>query len=377
MSDDQFSPEEEHEEHNLWSFSRDFGRAHEKRYFELHAARFGMEVISRQDQTFPYIFHDDGVCMRDDLVLDRKLVLLDNCVISSSQVIECRNCVFAGNVQILLEDTECSPSIHNSIFLGELSISISGSSSEVRMQPTLELHSSFASSLIIYSSNLSLLKIYGNVFRAAKFYDSKISALRVSANKFAGLSLANFSSDSTYFGPDQIPLNPIIEERTNCATLPFSPEELAHLQSSSRARTSEEVSRADTLDFLLGEADFRSNQAAKAHLKYLQLIDRSSKGPVRVAVWMCGGLLKPYRVLVCSALCIFIYAFLYWISIEELSAASSYLDCLYFSAISFTTIGFGDIVPSGIARFLSVSEGFAGIIFSSALVASIIRKYAE
>lgn len=38
-------------------------------------------------------------------------------------------------------------------------------------------------------------------------------------------------------------------------------------------------------------------------------------------------------------------------------------DCVYYSAAVFTTLGFGDIVPTGPLRFLTGTEGLAGLTF--------------
>lgn len=39
-----------------------------------------------------------------------------------------------------------------------------------------------------------------------------------------------------------------------------------------------------------------------------------------------------------------------------------FLDLVYFSAISFTTVGFGDLVPVGLVRFLSGTEALTGFV---------------
>ena len=38
-------------------------------------------------------------------------------------------------------------------------------------------------------------------------------------------------------------------------------------------------------------------------------------------------------------------------------------DCVYYSAVVFTTLGFGDIVPQGPIRFLTGTEAAAGLTF--------------
>jgi hypothetical protein len=42
--------------------------------------------------------------------------------------------------------------------------------------------------------------------------------------------------------------------------------------------------------------------------------------------------------------------------------SGGYLDYVYFSAITYTTVGFGDFVPSGPVRFLSGMEALTGFV---------------
>jgi hypothetical protein len=41
--------------------------------------------------------------------------------------------------------------------------------------------------------------------------------------------------------------------------------------------------------------------------------------------------------------------------------AATLIDCIYFSASVFTTVGFGDIVPVGAIRTMVGTEGVAGL----------------
>ena len=77
-----------------------------------------------------------------------------------------------------------------------------------------------------------------------------------------------------------------------------------------------------------------------------------------------------------------VYAILYLLpgssfNVNGSERCLSVLEALYFSGITFTTIGYGDISPNGHMRFLAVSEGLFGIAVSSALVVSFVRRYVE
>jgi hypothetical protein len=55
----------------------------------------------------------------------------------------------------------------------------------------------------------------------------------------------------------------------------------------------------------------------------------------------------------------------------------SFLEALYFSCITFTTIGYGDLAPIGIARFFAATEGLVGIVIASSFFVSLVKRYIE
>ena len=52
----------------------------------------------------------------------------------------------------------------------------------------------------------------------------------------------------------------------------------------------------------------------------------------------------------------------------------TYGECVYFSVITFTTTGYGDVTPIGIARLLSMLEAFTGQFSISLFVVVFVRK---
>lgn len=57
---------------------------------------------------------------------------------------------------------------------------------------------------------------------------------------------------------------------------------------------------------------------------------------------------------------------------------TDYLNCLYFSIVTFTTVGYGDITPqSGVGKFLSGSEMLLGVTFVGAWTATLLRKFVK
>src|SRR5581483_9114419 len=53
------------------------------------------------------------------------------------------------------------------------------------------------------------------------------------------------------------------------------------------------------------------------------------------------------------------------------------LSAIYFSAVTATSIGYGDIVPHGIARALAIGEGAAGLILFGCVVSKFVSRRQE
>lgn len=53
----------------------------------------------------------------------------------------------------------------------------------------------------------------------------------------------------------------------------------------------------------------------------------------------------------------------------------SFFDSLYFSVVTFTTLGYGDYQPIGIYRLVSMVEAFSGLFIMPLFVVALTRKY--
>jgi hypothetical protein len=54
-----------------------------------------------------------------------------------------------------------------------------------------------------------------------------------------------------------------------------------------------------------------------------------------------------------------------------------FLQALYFSCITFTMVGYGDLAPLGVTRFFAASEGLLGVIVASSFIVSLVMRYIE
>jgi len=106
---------------------------------------------------------------------------------------------------------------------------------------------------------------------------------------------------------------------------------------------------------------------------------------------------RPLRILITAGVIILAWALLFlFCGIQENVGATSveinrqlsidpaqvvptikdFLRCLYFSAISFATVGYGDFQPTGLSsRLFAVIEGLSGIVLAALFVVTVAKRF--
>lgn len=85
---------------------------------------------------------------------------------------------------------------------------------------------------------------------------------------------------------------------------------------------------------------------------------------------------SPGRIVASSLAVMLLCALLYWLSggLDYGPHRPGFTSALYFSAITFATIGYGDVVPLGSARILAALEGFWGFFSNSYFLVVLARR---
>jgi hypothetical protein len=86
---------------------------------------------------------------------------------------------------------------------------------------------------------------------------------------------------------------------------------------------------------------------------------------------------RPMRIVLCMAFAILTYAWAYhalpWPTLKN--APNGWLDDFYFSAVTFTTLGYGDIFPAtGALKLVCASEALVGGLSLGLIVAGFSNK---
>jgi len=109
----------------------------------------------------------------------------------------------------------------------------------------------------------------------------------------------------------------------------------------------------------------------------------------RFMVILAAGYNQPSRFLIFGLLVYLCFAYIYTLpgftfdtgavcGNETCPKGICFPTSLYFSGVSFTTIGYGDIAPySMLARTFAILEGVLGIFTVSSFVVSLVKKYVD
>jgi len=91
---------------------------------------------------------------------------------------------------------------------------------------------------------------------------------------------------------------------------------------------------------------------------------------------------RPLRPLYWAMGIILLWAALFWLAegitpqgVPALSYTPSFLECVYFSLVTFTTVGYGDMQPKPWLQVQAGVESFLGVVLMATFIVSLTRRY--
>ncbi len=220
--------------------------------------------------------------------------------------------------------------------------------------------------LSIWGSEIESLSTFENFI---EFIDIRGSLISRSHFDFRQVVLGNLSPERSEFSIEKAKKN-------------FNPFDFTPLHRKTEA-SEPDTSNRETLLFLLNSTSVKSSRPE--HIRLLHLVNLTTQKEVfsKKAMAVLGSFVHPGRILLLGLLCYLGYAAAYALPTMTFAVGGGsirglgIIDALYFSGITFTTIGYGDLAPVGWTRGLAVSEGLIGVLTVSAFLVSLVRRYCD
>jgi hypothetical protein len=98
--------------------------------------------------------------------------------------------------------------------------------------------------------------------------------------------------------------------------------------------------------------------------------------------WATAGFgLRPFRVIGTALVLVLCYGLLYWgmggiVAVHDQTPVSLW-HAIYFSGITFATVGYGDFVPAPHARWLALTEGALGAFTMGFFVVILVNRLSK
>jgi uncharacterized protein YjbI with pentapeptide repeats len=150
---------------------------------------------------------------------------------------------------------------------------------------------------------------------------------------------------------------------------------------------SAEESYRDIKQYFLTSGMYKDASWASFKEKTMERLVLKNKGDLRyfpslLMDVLCGYGEKTSRIVLTAILAILTYALLYF-SFNAVEKATDpryimkWYDYIYYSTITFTTVGYGDFIPRscGLFRLLAACEAFSGVFVTGLFVFTLARKY--
>jgi hypothetical protein len=219
------------------------------------------------------------------------------------------------------------------------------------------------------SANLSHADFRDSTLSDCNFEESNLTSLGLHASKllnciFTNAEIRDINIDST-----------VVDERTHFGkTLKTESEKNYHAAAIEYKQIKEMYKNSS----LHNQADFYHYREMVAKRKTTGLTN-----PNRWLNFFFGDLLCKYgtsyvRVFLWSLITIAFWAVLLVqqdsLAVSGKAVEASFPDALYFSLVTFTTLGYGDFHAIGIMRFMAGAESFIGVILMSLFTVIVARK---
>ncbi len=305
--------------------------------------------------------------------------------ILNSKKISFQNCIFMGSLRVGQKDNKDI----TEIFFDDVSIKealyISGSFNISNCEisniscPTVYIQNNeLISNLYISICHIGLITFYNNKINKFQGIFNKINYLETYYCEFENVDFPNNQIVLSNYDATSLSQSKVNKIKRKHNYLYFNNScNLDKLSNTEKFQKMNETSL-----FLLENSNYHLNRLEQAKLKYIQGLSSISNPITRLLYRFFGGLIIPSRIVIIIFITISLFSMLYFFFDADFCATNtnrnlSLGEAFYFSGTSFTTIGYGDIAPMYIWRYIAVLEGIIGLLLSSMFIISLTRKYID
>lgn len=351
----------------------------------------GRSVIKHNDAEFQVIttkdlkLDDENRWHKSEFKIREVIIDCDEVVLQTSLNIVIRDCAFMGSLIIGNKTGSPFNLTLDTVVVGDR-LTVSGNG---LVRSPLTLTGVRSPLLRLDNFQCDELHLSGCAFASTQLTRLTCNTLSVRHNQLGTLEVTDAKFNSVHFPPGQVDFPSFFNlakpwawlRQSSTAFRPFSvPPRESFDEVAEKISRMEDIRRiSETLDFLQKHSEDRFSRRHAAEQKYLRALAESPGHLSTGLILVTGALVKPMRIvgLAAATIVLFSFAFLFGELKCDGKDVETFLDALYFSGLTFTTIGYGDITSTGFARFLAVLEGLLGIVLSSALVVSLVRRHIE
>jgi len=333
-------------------------------------------VVTSEDVGFEHgsehRLYEANIVVRDS-VLD-----LSGLQIRDSKTVEFTNCIIVGDLNISMSDTVLRRVyLDRCLVLGRIVIHTVRS-----LECTIAIESTNCFALEILTSEIESVDIARCKLPALYLENLTAGNLWIVSNQIRFTRLTKLSVKATRINHEQFDLRNIAMKKPERQDLSHLPKGFFEIIREVSFGDTEREQLFQTLTVLRKHTALESDRRS---LGIIRLIESThyQRSPWRsLTVKLLGAVQSPSRIL-CAAVCVFFvmalaYCFLP-LHFEHRQAVRQldFLTACYFSGVTMMTVGYGDIVPLGTARFLAVLQSTLGITVWSLYVVALVRKYID
>jgi len=336
---------------------------------------------------------DEGRLYEAKIDFENKILSAPEVVMDNSREVHLFNCIVLGDLHIGGKESTHKITLDNCMILGTLYISGHD------LDPTLKVSiwKTNCTVLKIGSNEMQDLDVAGSNIHDCHLYNARCESLHMTSNRMRFFRLEGFEVTRCDFFHGQVELSdsfPIEPVRGTREAKDIAWDARADvLLDFSLGANLQSQSTFETVAFLRNRTFIGGDQRSLSDLRYRAALLSQSKIS-KSFVRLTRGFESPLRFAICAAVILLSAASIYTtrfcgfvhnIAFQNghyqintyISWGLPFREALYFSIITFTTIGYGDLAPLGITRLFAASEGLLGVVVASSFLVSLVKRYIE